>query len=77
LNTNAPIVAPSFRGEICNPVLFRRNLFPKLLEFTGDQSGRVLIKKYQKKTGLVEGSDETAFKEDYAKALNWRTPLSY
>ena len=39
-NTNAPIVAPSFRGQIRDPILFRRDLFPKLLQLTGDQSGR-------------------------------------
>ena len=36
-NTNALIVAPSFRGQTRNPILFRRDLFPELLQLTGDQ----------------------------------------
>jgi molybdenum cofactor cytidylyltransferase len=71
-NTNAIIVAPSFRGEICNPILFRRDLFPKLLQLNGDRDGRELIAKYRKKTSLVEWNDEGSFKDidigdDYEK----------
>ena len=36
-NTHALIVAPSFRGQTRNPVLFRRDLFPELLQLTGDR----------------------------------------
>jgi len=61
-NTNALIVAPSFLGQTRNPVLFRRDLFPKLLQLTGDRDGRVLIEKHRKKTALVEWNDETSFK---------------
>jgi molybdenum cofactor cytidylyltransferase len=71
-NTNALIVAPSFQGQTRNPVLFRRDLFPQLLQLTGDQSGRVLIEKYRKKTALVEWNNEVSFmgidvREDYEK----------
>src|SRR4029077_19068021 len=74
-NTNALIVAPRFRGQIHNPILFHRDLFPKLLQLTGDQSGRIMIEKYRKKTALVEWSDEVSFKdidvrEDYIKAVD-------
>jgi molybdenum cofactor cytidylyltransferase len=62
-NTNALIVAPSFQGQTRNPVLFRRDLFPELLQLTGDQDGRVLIEKYRKKTALVEWNDELSFKD--------------
>ena len=70
--TNALIVAPSFRGQTRNPVLFRRDLFPELLQLTGDQAGRGLIEKYRKKTALVEWNDEVSFmdmdvREDYGK----------
>ena len=61
-NTNALIVAPSFRGQTRNPILFRRDLFPKLLQLTGDRDGRELIEKYRKKTSLVEWNDEGSFK---------------
>ena len=60
-NTNALIVAPSFRGQIRDPVLFRRDLFPELLQLTGDRCGQGLIKKYRKKTELVEWNDEMSF----------------
>jgi molybdenum cofactor cytidylyltransferase len=70
--TNALIVAPSFRGQTRNPVLFRRDLFPELLQLTGDQAGRGLIEKYRKKTAFVEWNDEVSFmdmdvREDYEK----------
>ena len=57
-NSNALIVAPSFGGQTHNPVLFRRDLFPELLQLTGDRDGRELIEKYRKKTALVEWNDE-------------------
>jgi molybdenum cofactor cytidylyltransferase len=41
--TQAPIVAPVFRGQRGNPVLFDRALFPKLLAVAGDQGGREVI----------------------------------
>jgi molybdenum cofactor cytidylyltransferase len=62
-NTHALIVAPSFQRQTRNPVLFRRNLFPELLQLTGDQSGRIMIEKYRKKTALVEWNDEVSFKD--------------
>jgi molybdenum cofactor cytidylyltransferase len=37
-NRNALIVAPSFQGQMRNPVLFRRDLFPELLQLTGIES---------------------------------------
>ena len=71
-NSDALIVAPNFEGQARNPVLFRRDLFPKLLQLTGDRDGRVLIEKYRKKTVLVEWNDEVSFKDidvrdDYEK----------
>jgi molybdenum cofactor cytidylyltransferase len=70
--SNALIVAPSFQGQIRNPVLFRRDLFPELLQMTGDRGGRELVEKYRKKTALVEWNDEVSCKdmdvrEDYEK----------
>jgi molybdenum cofactor cytidylyltransferase len=60
-NRNALIVAPSFQGQIRNPVLFRRDLFAELLQLTGDRAGQGLIEKYRKKTALVEWNDEVSF----------------
>jgi molybdenum cofactor cytidylyltransferase len=65
-NSNALIVAPSFRRQPRSPVLFRRSLFPDLLQLTGDRDGRELIEKYRKKTALVEWNDEGVC-EDYER----------
>jgi molybdenum cofactor cytidylyltransferase len=71
-STHALIVAPSFQGQTRNPVLFRRDLFPELLQLTGDRAGRGLIEKYRKKTALIEWNDEVSCKDmdvraDYEK----------
>jgi molybdenum cofactor cytidylyltransferase len=71
-NSAALIVAPNFQGQAHNPVLFRRDLFSELLQLTDDRCGRELIKKYRKKTALVEWNDDVSFKklevfEDYEK----------
>jgi molybdenum cofactor cytidylyltransferase len=60
-NSPALIVAPNFQGQARNPVLFRRDLFPELLQLTGNRYGQGLIKKYRKKTDLVEWNDEMSF----------------
>jgi len=69
---SAWIVAPSFKNEPRNPVLFRRDLFSELLQLTGDRGGRALIDKDKKKTALVEWKDEIPFldldvHEDYER----------
>lgn len=71
-SSSACIVAPSFEGQTRNPVLFRRNVFPELLQLRGDHGGRVLIEKNRDKTVLVEWDDEIPFmdldvREDYER----------
>jgi len=71
-NSSAWIVAPCFRGEARNPVLFRRDLFPELLRLTGDRGGRLLIEKHKNRTAFVEWKEEMAFvdldvREDYER----------
>lgn len=39
--------APTFKHQPRNPVVFRRNLFPELLQLTGDGGGRILINKHK------------------------------
>lgn len=58
---SAPIVAPSFQGEIRNPALFRRALFPELLKLKGDHGGRALIKKYRDRVEVVGWHEEASF----------------
>jgi molybdenum cofactor cytidylyltransferase len=69
---SAWIVAPSFNQQPRNPVLFRRDLFPELLQLTGDRGGRGLIEKHKNRTALIEWQDELPFldldvHEDYER----------
>lgn len=69
---SAWIVAPSFNKQPRNPVLFRRDLFPELLQLTGDRGGRALIEKHKNRTAFVEWKDEMPFldldvHEDYER----------
>jgi molybdenum cofactor cytidylyltransferase len=60
-NSAAWIVAASFGGQPSNPILFRRDLFPELLELTGNDKGYSLLNKHAKKTALVERQDENSY----------------
>lgn len=53
-----PIVAPTYRGQRGNPVLFDRLLFDELASLQGDIGGRTLIARYQDRTHLVEVEDD-------------------
>lgn len=72
IETGAPLVAPTYKGQTRNPVLFRRDLFPELLALTGDTGARGVVKKYRDKSALLEWQDESPFLdldlwEDYEK----------
>jgi molybdenum cofactor cytidylyltransferase len=58
---DASIVAPQFNGEVRNPVIFHRQLFPELLKLTGDRGGRALVDKHRKKSAFVDWPDESPF----------------
>ena len=71
-SSSALIVAPRFAGQVRNPALFRRELFPELLALTGDQGSRVLMDKYSDKSELLEWHEEAPFMdidvpEDYER----------
>jgi molybdenum cofactor cytidylyltransferase len=53
-HTLAPIVAPRFRGQRGNPVLFARPLFPELLSLQGEEGGRSLMEKHRHLVEWVE-----------------------
>ncbi len=55
--TGALIVAPLYRGQRGNPVLFDRALFPELLAVRGDRGGRNLIARYPEQVEQVEVDD--------------------
>jgi len=71
-DTSAWIVAPSFKGEVRNPILFHRKLFPELLKLTGDRDGLPLLDKHKRKTVFIDWPEELPFldldvKEDYER----------
>lgn len=71
-DTSAWIVAPKFNGEVRNPILFHRKLFPELLQLTGDRGGRPLLDKHKRKTALLDWPEELSFldideREDYER----------
>jgi 4-nitrophenyl phosphatase len=55
--SRAPIVVPFYSSQRGNPVLFDRSLFPELLAAEGDQGGRVLIQRYDKRLERVQIDD--------------------
>ena len=57
----ALIVAPVFRGQTRNPVLFCRDLFPELLDLKGDQGGRVLLERNRGRAAFLEWHEESPF----------------
>jgi CTP:molybdopterin cytidylyltransferase MocA len=61
-DTESWIVAPKFNGEVRNPILFHRKLFPELLQLTGDRSGRPLLDKHKRKTALLDWSEKSLFR---------------
>jgi molybdenum cofactor cytidylyltransferase len=53
------IVAPLYNGKRGNPVLFAADLFPELLQTTGDEGGRSVIQHHRSDLATVEiGSDQ-------------------
>lgn len=75
--TEAPIVAPTYRGRRGNPVLFDRALFVELSAVVGDQGGRALLTRYQKEIEQVEIDDPAVMMDvdtpkDYERAKTGR-----
>jgi molybdenum cofactor cytidylyltransferase len=48
------IIAPRFRGEAGNPVLFVRELLPELLEVSGDRGARVVVEREPARVRYVD-----------------------
>lgn len=68
--TQALIVAPFYRGQRGNPVLFDRALFPELLALEGDRGGRELLTRHSERL-------ERVLTEDPAVILDVDTPEDY
>jgi molybdenum cofactor cytidylyltransferase len=67
---SAPIIALSFQGQVRNPALFRREMFPELLKLRDDHDGRAVINEHKEQLELVHWNDAGAFvdiddEEDY------------
>lgn len=56
--SSALIVACGFKEMARNPFLFRRPLFPELLQLSGDRRTHALLTKYKNKTALIEWNEE-------------------
>lgn len=64
--TSAWIVAPAVHGKTREPVLFRRELFPELLELSGKRTLHSVLQKHRRDTVLIELPDETLAAPDMA-----------
>jgi molybdenum cofactor cytidylyltransferase len=50
-------VAPRFKGQRGHPVLFRASLFPALLNATGDEGARVVLRSLGKALVGIDAGD--------------------
>jgi len=72
------IVAPRFRGELGNPVLFARLLVPELLAVTGDRGARGVVERDSSRVHFVDFDRAMPPDVDTVKDLDvltgaWRT----
>lgn len=61
--TGAPIVAPAVQGQRRSPVLFDWGLLPELLELTGDEGGRQVVRRYAGQMEQIEYTDQAWFQD--------------
>jgi molybdenum cofactor cytidylyltransferase len=70
--TGAPIVAPVYRGQRGNPVLFDRSLFPELLAVHGDRGARKVVARYAEQLERV-ACDDPAVVQDVDTVEDYQT----
>jgi 4-nitrophenyl phosphatase len=73
--TGAPIVESRFRDQPGTPTLFAREMFPELMQLTGDRGGRPLINKYADRVAVIQVGDPAMLKdidtpEDYKAQMS-------
>jgi Uncharacterized MobA-related protein, COG2068 len=56
-NSNALIVAPSYKGEIGHPVVFDKELFKDIIALEGDVGAKKIIFKYKENALIIEVDD--------------------
>jgi molybdenum cofactor cytidylyltransferase len=76
-----PIVIPFYGDEPGPPTLFRRVLFPELLQLRGDTGGRMLVRHYPAQVARVplpaaSRPSDIDTPEDYAAALGQSPPTT-
>ena len=52
------IIVATLAGQPRGPLLFRRELFPEILELTGDDTGASLLEKHAQNTALVPWQEQ-------------------
>jgi molybdenum cofactor cytidylyltransferase len=52
--TGKCIIAPLIDGKRGNPILFAADLFPELLEVTGDEGGRSVVERHRSEVATIE-----------------------
>ena len=69
--TGKTIVAPRYRDGRGNPVLFSREIFPELLEVSGDRGARSVVERDPRRVSLVDFDfpmpQDLDTPEDYAR----------
>lgn len=70
--TRAGIVAPRAGERPGNPVLFARALFPELMQLTGDQGGRAVMRTHRGAIHWVEADERVIFDIDKPGDLTQR-----
>ncbi|HEV8441428.1 MAG TPA: nucleotidyltransferase family protein [Methylomirabilota bacterium] len=74
--TGKAIVAPRYRDGRGNPVLFARELFPELLDISGDQGARAVLERDPDRVALVDFDfpmpADLDTPEDYARLRSGR-----
>ena len=74
--SGAKIIAPRIGDQQSNPVLFSRNIFPELMQISGDKGAKALLKKHDVKwldwqdANLLLDIDSEADYKEARKKLN-------
>jgi molybdenum cofactor cytidylyltransferase len=76
----APVILPEFAGKRGNPVLFRRETFPRIQAVNGDCGARPLFDEYAGRILRVPVADpaiqmDIDSEEDYRRLLDWEQRL--
>lgn len=71
--TDAPLIVSRYGGEVtAPPILFRRALFPELLEWTGEGCGKAVVRNHSEEAAFLdwprEALGDVDTPEDYERA---------